>query len=277
MTLNNANQSSLGTSDNIYLLGESAQHANPQVKDNVSVVYAYSAHDTDKGNNWVLEPVANATASVSLNDVTSGMDNLMASAIAEEVGMTYGVPAATMGYQTFAADCALDFTDATVKAYIAKSVRDGKVFLQQVTKVPAGTGLLLQGTNGEAIPVLTTGDADDVSDNLLLPGNGGTVSKEDGYDKYVLAADDDNVSVSFYIINNTSATVAKGNAYLKAPTSGTGQARRMTLSFGEDTTGIRHADSQAFATDTLYNIAGQQTVRPTQGLYIRSGRKFYIK
>jgi len=124
---------------------------------------------------------------------------------------------------------------------------------------------------------LTTGDADDVSDNLLHAGNGGTVSKEDGYGKYVLAADNDNASVSFYLIGNTSATVAKGKAYLKIPLSGSSQAKRITLSFGDDTTGIWHADSQAFTTDTLYNVAGQQTVRPTQGLYIRSGRKFYIK
>ena len=277
VTLNNANQSALGTTDNIYLLGESSQHANPQNKNSVELVYAYSAHDTDKGNNWVLEPVADATASVSLNDVTSSTDNLIASAIAEEVGMTYSIPTATMGYQTFAADYALDFTDTTVKAYIAKSVKDGKVFLQQVTKVPAGTGLILQGTDGEAIPVLTTGDADDVSHNLLQPGNGGTVSKEDGYGKYVLAADNDNASVSFYLIGNTSATVAKGKAYLKIPLSGSSQAKRITLSFGDDTTGIWHADSQAFTTDTLYNVAGQRTDKPTQGLYISKGKKFYIK
>lgn len=277
VTLNNANQSALGTTDNIYLLGESAQHANPQVKDNAQVVYAYNAHDTDKGNNWVLEPVADATASVSLNDVTSSTDNLIASVIAEEVDMTYSIPTATMGYQTFAADYALDFSDTTVKAYIAKSVKDGKVFLQQVTKVPAGTGLILQGTDGEAIPVLATGDADDVSHNLLQPGNGDTVSKEDGYGKYVLAADNDNASVSFYLIGNTSATVDKGKAYLKIPLSGSSQAKRITLSFGDDTTGIWHADSQAFTTDTLYNVAGQRTDKPTQGLYISSGKKFYIK
>ena len=276
VTLNNTNQSALSTTDNIYLLGESSQHANPQVKDNSQVVYAYSAHDTDKGNNWVLEPVANATATVSLNAVSSGMDNLIASAIAEEVGMTYTVPAATLGYQTFAADCPLDFTDATVKAYIATTVNNNKVFLQQVTKVPAGTGLLLEGTDAETIPVLTTNDAEDVSDNLLSAGNGSTISKENGYDKYVLAADNNN-TVSFYLINNTSATVAKGKSYLKVPAQQSSQAKQVIFAFGQDITAIKHIDGNACTTDTIYNITGQQVTNPAQGLYIKNGKKYYIK
>ena len=240
------------------------------------MVYAYSAHEADKGNNWVLEPVANATATVSLNAVSSGMDNLIASAIAEEVGMTYTVPAATLGYQTFAADCPLDFTDATVKAYIATTVNNDKVFLQQVTKVPAGTGLLLEGTDAETIPVLTTNDAEDVSDNLLSAGNGSTISKENGYDKYVLAADNNN-TVSFYLINNTSATVAKGKSYLKVPAQQSSQAKQVIFAFGQDITAIKHIDGNACTTDTIYNITGQQVTNPAQGLYIKNGKKYYIK
>lgn len=277
VTLNNTNQSALSTTDNIYLLGESSQHANPQVKENSQVVYAYSAHDTDKGNNWVLEPIADATAAISLNVVTSNIDNLIASAIAEDIDMTYSISAAALGYQTFAADCALDFTNATVKAYIAKNVNDGKVFLQQVTKVPTGTGLLLEGTDAEAIPVITTNDADDVSDNLLHAGDGSTISKEDGYDKYVLAADDNNTTVSFYLINNTSATVAKGKSYLKVPVQQSNNARQLTFSFWGDVTGIKSVNNPPLTDNTFYNIAGQRVANPTHGLYIRNGKKIYIK
>ena len=85
VTLNNVNQSALSTSDNIYLLGESSQHANPQVKDGVQLVYAYSAHDTDKGNNWVLEPIDGVTASLSLTNVTTNIQSLVESAAAEDV------------------------------------------------------------------------------------------------------------------------------------------------------------------------------------------------
>lgn len=269
--------SSHSTTNITFMLGEANQHANAQRINNVELVKAYSDHPLDKGNNWVLEPIADATAAISLNAVTSNIDNLIASAIAEDIDMTYSISAAALGYQTFAADCALDFTNATVKAYIAKNVNDGKVFLQQVTKVPAGTGLLLEGTDAEAIPVLTTNDADNMSDNLLHAGDGSTISKEDGYDKYVLAADDNTTTVSFYLINNTSATVAKGKSYLKVPGQQSNNARQLTFSFWGDVTGIKSVNNPPLTDNTFYNIAGQRVANPTHGLYIRNGKKIYIK
>ena len=269
--------SSHSTTNITFMLGEANQHANAQRINNVELVKAYSDHPLDKGNNWVLEPIADATAAISLNAVTSNINNLIASAIAEDIDMTYSISAAALGYQTFAADCALDFTNATVKAYIAKNVNDSKVFLQQVTKVPAGTGLLLEGTDAEAIPVLTTNDADDVSDNLLHAGDGSTISKEDGYDKYVLAADDNNTTVSFYLINGISATVEKGKSYLKVPGQQSNNARQLTFSFWGDVTGIKSVNNPPLTDNTFYNIAGQRVANPTHGLYIRNGKKIYIK
>lgn len=187
------------------------------------------------------------------------------------------VPAATLGYQTFAADCALDFSAATTKAYIATNVDNDRVYLQQVTKVPAGTGLLLEGTEAETIPVLTINDAEDVTNNLLVRGNDTEVSKEDGYNKYVLAADDgNNTSVSFYLINNTATTVSKGKSYLKV-SSGSNPARRITFSFGDDITGIKSVSGSTPTTDDYYNMAGQRVANPTHGLYIKNRKKIYIK
>lgn len=275
--LNIDNMDNIGTTNVTFLLGEDSQHANAQNKNSSELIYAYSNHPLDKGNNWVLEPIADATAAISLNAVSSNIDNLIASAIAEDIDMTYTVPAATLGYQTFAADCALDFTNATVKAYIATTVSDDKVYLQQVEKVPAGTGILLEGTEAESIPILTTNDADDVSGNLLYAGDGTEISKVEGYDKYVLAANDDNTSVSFYLINSTSATVAKGKAYLQVPVNSSNHARQITFSFEDDVTGIESVSSSAPTTDSYYNMAGQRVINPSHGLYIKNGKKIYIQ
>ena len=135
----------------------------------------------------------------------------------------------------------------------------------------------MEGTDAEAIPVLTTNDADDVSDNLLHAGDGSTISKEDGYDKYVLAADDNNTTVSFYLINNTSATVAKGKSYLKVPVQQSNNARQLTFSFWDDVTGIKPVSSSTPTTDSYYNMAGQRVINPSHGLYIKNGKKIYIK
>ena len=275
--LNIDNMENIGTTNVTFLLGENNQHANAQNKNSTELVYAYADHPLDKGNNWVLEPVANATATIILNAVTNNIESLIASAIAEEVDMSYTVPAATLGYQTFAADCALDFTNATVKAYIATTVSDDKVYLQQVEKVPTGTGILLEGTEAESIPILTTNDADDVSGNLLYAGDGTEISKEEGYDKYVLAANGGNTSVSFYLINSTSATVAKGKAYLQVPVYSSNHARQITFSFEDDVTGIESVRSSAPTTDSYYNMAGQRVINPSHGLYIKNGKKIYIQ
>lgn len=143
-------------------------------------------------------------------------------------------------------------------------------------KVPAGTGLLLQGTDAETIPVLTTDDTDDVSENLLCAGDGSVISKEDGYNKYVLALDDDNTNVSFYLINGTSATVAKGKAYLKTVSSN--NARQLRFSF-ETPTDIKSIKQDKWAESDnqdliIYNLAGQRIDKPTKGFYIKNGKNY---
>lgn len=184
------------------------------------------------------------------------------------------VPASALGFQTFAADCALDFSETTSKAYIATGATDGKVQMQQVTKVPAGTGLLLQGMAEETIPVLTTGDADDVTSNLLVRGTGSPVTKEDGYCKYVLG--EDNGSVSFFLINNTAATVATDKAYLRVPNVQAG-ARLVIIYDGEVTVinGIKQSDNSQTA--NCYNLNGQRVSQPAKGLYIINGKKVIVK
>lgn len=189
------------------------------------------------------------------------------------------VPAATLGYQTFAADCALDFTNATTKAYIATGATDGKVQMQQVTKVPAGTGLLLQGSGAETIPVLT-GEADDVSNNKLVRGDGTSVSKEDGYSKYVLGAEGN--SVSFFLINNTAATVPANKAYLKVSNNA---GARLAFSFDNETTGISSVYGLGNTVQSCYDLQGRKIVDGRsrikcgmrKGLYIVNGKKVVIK
>ena len=71
--------------------------------------------------------------------------------------------------QTFSCSQALDFTDVTgLAAYIASGYDDGKVILSRVMKVPACTGLLIVGTEGETyqIPYATVNA---VYSNFLKP------------------------------------------------------------------------------------------------------------
>lgn len=121
VTLNNANQTAVGTTDNIYLLGESSQHANPQIKDGVQLVYAYSAHETDKGNNWVLEPVSDATATLNLAHVTADIAQLVASAAAEDVNVSYSDD--TTGFGTQVAPLSADVRGSVRAVYTLNGQR----------------------------------------------------------------------------------------------------------------------------------------------------------
>ena len=171
------------------------------------------------------------------------------------------------GFLTFAADVALDFSATETKAYIATAVADNKVQLTQVTKVPAGTGLILERANGstEAIPVLS-GDADDVSANKLVRGTGATV--ENGYVLVNRAG-----TAEFAGIGTDKPVVAKNQAYLNIAA----EAPYLQFVFAEsETTGISTVKAAA-VNGAIYNLNGQRVAKATKGLYIVNGKKAIIK
>lgn len=71
------------------------------------------------------------------------------------------------GWASYSSNNALDFTYSGITAYIAQSSTESSVKLVAVTKVPARTGIIVNGTSASINTV--TGAADDVSSNLLKP------------------------------------------------------------------------------------------------------------
>ena len=172
------------------------------------------------------------------------------------------------GFLTYASDLALDFSATTTKAYIATAVSGSTVTLTPVSKVPAGTGLILERADGstEAIPVLS-GDADDVTGNLLVRGTGASVAEG-----YVLVNRAD--KAEFASIGETKPTVAKDQAYLSNPDI---KAPYLQFVFGSETTAISTVKSIPTTDATVFNIAGQRVAQPRKGLYIVGGKKVVVK
>ena len=172
------------------------------------------------------------------------------------------------GFLTFAADVALDFSATETKAYIATAVADNKVQLTQVTKVPAGTGLILERADGstETIPVLS-GDADDVSANKLARGTGAAVDA--GYVLVNRAG-----TAEFAGIGDTDKpVVAKDQAYLNIAA----EAPYLQFVFVEsETTGISTVKAAA-VNGAIYNLNGQRVAKAQKGLYIMNGKKVVLK
>ena len=138
---------------------------------------------------------------------------------------------------TYVTTMALDFSDvAGLKAYVATEATGGKVTLEEVGKVPAGTPLMLIGTAGTKYTVPVAASASAPAVNMFEAGDGTTEFDGTTYD-YILYSDG-----LFYQIG--SGTVATNKAYLHCDSDPTTSlARELRISFGDNITGIDQIDN----------------------------------
>jgi len=158
-----------------------------------------------------------------------------------------------------------------VTAY--KGTLDGSTIkLYKVTEIPAGQGAILHG-EGMAdktvyLPVIY--DADKIANNALVGApDGATV---DAKSAYVLSYTESK-GEAFYVYGGTS--IPAGKAYLPIPTGG---AKVLYFAF-EDETGVMEvpvADG-SLNDGFYYSITGVRVDNPTKGIYIKNGKKVYIK
>nr|MCR4918608.1 hypothetical protein [Prevotella sp.] len=186
------------------------------------------------------------------------------------------------GYNTYSSNYPVDLSTINGGiAYVATSVTDGKVVLAKCTdKVPSSTGLFIAGTAGETFTISTTSETTAAPAANLLVGmpNGGTVNKvADGEYNYVFGWSEV-TNPGFYLINATAAELGDFKAYLHTTSALTASAAaRLSLSFGDDTTGIDEAVSEATAGGRFFDLQGRSVAQPTKGLYIVNGKKVIIK
>lgn len=190
-----------------------------------------------------------------------------------------------IGGATLVSSSALDFTSATVKAYIATAAEGGSVTFSRVKKVPANTPLYLKAASviTEDIPVLT-GDPEAITTNLLkgsataaTPLTSTTATKY--YVFGVLNGD-----AGFYPVGTSKLTSAAGKAYLELTaaqaTAAAASARSISMIFehGSETTGISTAKVNTQVEDNAwYTLQGVRVAQPTRGIYVRNGKKIIVK
>lgn len=179
------------------------------------------------------------------------------------------------GYATFSSTQALDFSTSGITAYIATAVDGNNVTLTSVTTVPANTGLILKGNQGDySIPVTT--NADNVDTNLLVAVSESTsVEKATDGNNYVLGKKDDNIG--FYLVGDTAATVSAGHAYLH--TQASTSPAKLALNISGTVTGIDNISNAVMPNgqDKIYDLQGRQISKPAKGIYIMNGKKYLQK
>ena len=175
------------------------------------------------------------------------------------------------GWATYCSPYALDFSSSIAnltKAYSVTGATGSTLDLEEITgKVPANTGILLEGEGEVVIPVAASADA--VVGNKLV----GKTSEYElpAGDGYVLLNGTN--GVGFYINPDAVFTVGANTAYLPADFAG---ARAFYL-FDDETTDIKTVQDSKFMVNDYFDLQGRRVAQPTKGLYIVNGRKIVIK
>ena len=182
----------------------------------------------------------------------------------------------------------LDFTNVSkVKAYIAVGYTASKnVLLARVNIVPPNTGVvLLTTTPGITVDVPVTLE-DVYYVNLLQPAVANvtiqpteTIGGVD-YTNLMVGADSQTGEMGF--ITFDAAVTRSNNCYLQVPTSfyesATASRQGLGMVFVDsESTDIQELMQNGTTSEAIYDLQGRKVTSTKKGLYIRNGKKFYVK
>jgi len=188
----------------------------------------------------------------------------------------------TCGWSTFASSYPLDLsTISGGTAYYASEASGNTVTLTTSdATVPAGEGIMVKGTAGETFTINVAASGTAIDGNLLkgqtVTGNV-AASGTDGKYHYVFGYKTSDASeYGFYNLADETE-VAAGKAYLETTEALSKAASRLTIVFGDETTGITSVNGEGYKANGYYNLAGQRVDAPKKGLYIVDGKKVLVK
>lgn len=187
-------------------------------------------------------------------------------------------------YMTFSSDVAYEFAeDDAVKAWIVSGYKDNQVMLTRVNVVPAYTGVLLEAEAGTNYQLKKTDQKAYYSNALKAVVETTWVDKtynEGNIRFYNLVLGKVNDVIGFYRFEG--GEIEGGKAYLPIPqdmVENANRANMFTLVFEEDgeATEIADVKQSAEKKGVYYNLNGQLVKNPTTGIYIKDGKKVYVK
>ena len=181
------------------------------------------------------------------------------------------------GAVSFSSTKDLDFTDQPVAAYIVTANNGNSFTKQQVYKVPANTGLVIEGAKGTyRIPVADTStQLDDVRNNMLSSTANGAVTVSDDGLYYGLFYSTTKKMVGFKK-KELGFTFGIGKSYLFLTEQQLGK-EMAEIFFGEIINGIatniQGVDNNTWTDGKAYNLNGQRVDKNYNGVIIVNGKK----
>lgn len=174
-------------------------------------------------------------------------------------------------YATIYSDHDLDIPSG-ITAYYVESVNEtdhtAKLVKFTGSKIPANTGLVIKADKeGQYVFAFTTGAAALQGVNIL---QGSVKTAEVAEGSYGL---DHKTAAGFYAISDGKC--AENSAYIPSTAFSSKQTEGYTFVFGEPTAIQPVTVDEAPA--VYYDIQGRRVLNPTRGLYIKNGKKVFIK
>ena len=184
---------------------------------------------------------------------------------AREINLTFG----SAGYLTWVATADINISQTEgVKAYqITEATAEG-IKMQEVSQVPKGEAVLLEGSGTVQLKRMESAAA--------LPGNKMQACTTTGVtgDGSIYALGNGSKGVGFYRLKGSLQT---GKGYLTLSKADS-QAKPSYLPFEVVMpTGVRKVDSECAESNAVFTLQGTRVAQPRKGVYIRNGKKFVVK
>ena len=176
------------------------------------------------------------------------------------------------GYATFCSEYPLDFSEA--EGYTSWQITDisdaNVITFDKITgDIKGGQGVLLKGTAGATVTIVSKNSSNELSSNLLE----GTLAPT-----YVAAGEYYGLSGDNFVKAN-AGTVKAGKAILDADRiNESAGAKAFTFVFNDTATGVRTVETvSAEQAAEIFNLAGQRINKMQRGVNIVNGRKVLVK
>ena len=174
------------------------------------------------------------------------------------------------GYATYAGLTPINYSDGSkFTAWAITEISGDAITFSKITgSVPAGTGVLLMGTAGQAVEPVVAASGTALATNLLV----GTTTPT-----AVAAGEVYGLSGNTFVKSSVDGTIPAGKAYILAediPSSSS--AKSLNFVF-DDATGISTLERIVIDNDAWYDLQGRKVAQPTKGIYIHNGKKVFVK
>lgn len=212
------------------------------------------------------------TSNVSM-DVKSNITNLTGMTVVYIKLPTASLTTAASGFSTYAADYAVNYTEAGLKAYAVK-VSDDKTkvtYTECTGVVPAGKAVLVKGTASTSYSLTPAAEDTDATFDTDLQISDGNVTA-DGTTIFAFGTKND---VSGFKIVKSGVVIPEKKGYLVVANA---SAAKDFFAFDDSTNGIDDPTIEIGEEEVpLFNLAGQRVGKDYKGIVVKNGKKYVNK